>query len=1767
MTVEPEPIAVIGSACRFPASADVQGFWELLRQGREAVTVPSDEELLAAGVTADDLADADYVRAALLTPGVDTFDAEFFGMSAAAADACDPQLRMFLETAHSAVEDAGHDLTAIGDGAAVFGAARPGRYRELHLPTDAFEAAEHARAEPDLAAFTSSRLDLRGPSVTVGSCSLLAVHLATQSLIAGDCDVALAGGVHVELPYGHGYRWTPGARLPPDGHSRPFDAAAAGSVPGTGAGVLVLKRLGEAIADGDCVRAVIRASAAGHPGAGGGWASAIAGAIAFAGCDPQDFGYVEADGAATGPVDAREVDALARGFRLAGAADPPPGSVPIGSVKSNVGHLAAAAGVAGLLKTVLALQHEHLPATLNVATPHPGLNLAATPFRVATDPSPWPLTAGSPRRAAVHAVGPGGANTLLVVDDAADGVRPEPVGASARPRIVVWSGRQPAAADAAAAALARYFATADPSRFADAAATLRQGRTAHLVRRAAVCASAAEAAAALSAPGVIAADHPAPRQAEVVFSFPDLVAGQRVPIGLYGTQPAFTEAADLCLEAFERRGVDLYERWIAGRATGDAAAELVFTAEYALAVAWRSWGVRPAAVLGAGVGEIAAAVVAEALDLDTAARLLTQGQRAAAGAVLSPPEVPIGSVADGRLRLELGPGPAATSDEDERHLLTTLARLWASGAPVDWERLEPDHPLQRVPLPGYPYRRRRHWVVPARGPAAPSAPDRQPDSAPPAKLTSAATIEGLPPAAEPPRPLGRTEHAFWVLDQLAPDSGVSNIGVAFRPARPLRWWPLQTAVNQLLRRHPALRLRFPEIDGTPVRHLTAGADAELPIQTRTTTPEQLIPDLQEFLHRPFDLHRDFLFRAGHFSLPDGGSVVCLAAHHIVIDAASVQILVEELGQIYDGITASGRIPDQLATVAPLLAEPEPSPEAIRYWLDHLRGAQPEAMVLPGSHPAPARPTFAGHTCSWQMAEPAQQAMRALRRELRTTDNLVLMSAFCLTLLRHGAGPDLVIGVPVGTRRPATENHVGYGVSTLPLRIRVDPRAGFRDLAHRVGEAFLNGVEHADATVERVITERGHGTTGWRVPLFRHMFNYRPWSDEKIRICGEVPEYLEDLFDRSRLDLQCIAVPEPDRLTLRCWHSTEVHHEAEIEAFVARMQALLERAAAEPDRPVSSLPFGSTADQAAWQRVNHTRRRWGTPSTVPERIAAQAQATPAATAVVDGEQASSYQDLIYRAIAVRDLLRDRGVQPGQVVALALGRSAGAAAAVLGTWAAGACYLPLDPDQPEARLAYQVDDAAAALVLTDIPEHPDRTAPGQLLDGAAPDPDSPAYVSYTSGSTGAPKGVVVSHRSLLNLVCGFTELLPSGAAGAVLWSTTTTFDISALELLLPLVNGGRAVVAPDQASLRPRALLDLVREHDVSTVQATPTAWRMLLPEADGELAGRTLLCGGEPMSAALARQLRRHGGRLFNVYGPTETTIWSTAAELDHDPEDPVPVGAPIANTRVFVTDPDGQELPPGVPGELCLAGDGVSTGYLRRAELTAARFGEHPRYGRFYRTGDVARLRYDGGLELFGRHDRQVKLRGHRIELGEVEGVLHEHPDVALAAVRLDGDPQTDGRLVAFVEPRSGGQDPGRLREEVWRHARDRLPGAAVPSGIVVLDRLPTTPNGKIDHRALPAVDPDPDPTWPVEPEPAAGDPELTEALTRLWREALRRPRLGEHDNFFLNGGHSILAARLVGRIAEVTGRPAPVSVVFAYPTPAELAAHLSPQQQPGGDP
>jgi amino acid adenylation domain-containing protein len=1032
---------------------------------------------------------------------------------------------------------------------------------------------------------------------------------------------------------------------------------------------------------------------------------------------------------------------------------------------------------------------------------------------------------------------------------------------------------------------------------------------------------------------------------------------------------------------------------------------------------------------------------------------------------------------------------------------------------------------------------------------------------------------GLPNPVQPLQPLGPRQYAFWILQQLAPHSAVSNLIVVLRTKRQLRWWPLHAAADHLLARHAALRTRFPDAAGVPLRHVSAAADVQLTVEVGAATEEDLMAQLQRAVAAPFDLARELPFRVSLYQVSDGGSAVLLMLHHAVGDATSVATLMDELVRAYNGIATGTGIPDELHGAVHEAPELPGRAEDIRFWSEQLRDIETERLALSSARPSPARPTFAGGTLFTSPASETMSAVEALRRRIGSTENLVLLTAFYLTLFRHGAGPDLIVGVPITSRQAG--DGVGVRVSTLPLRLSVDPGESFAQLSRKVRDTFLTGAQHGSVSVEEVLSGPGHQSPDWRVPLFRHSFNYRPWSDTEVELGGERPESPNIPRAESRLDIQLTWLGGQPPVVMTNY-STEIHDEADVERLLRHMETLLCAAAEDPDCPVVELPMATAAERAVLAAANATDRPELLEQTVCERFFAHAQVRPAAVAVIDSATTVSYGELATTARRVATRLRAEGVRSDDIVALALPRGGSMAAAVLGVWAAGACYLPLDAAHPEKRLAAQLSDAEARLVVTwpgaadgfaagvrtvSWPDLAGEAGPADMAQPPAPTGGSPAYVIHTSGSTGRPRGVAVSHRNLTNVVHDFADRLGLNAGDAVLWSTTTAFDISGLELCMPLSAGGIVVVAGAEAQTRPRQLLDLVVKHDVKVVQATPTFWRLAVGEASsGELGGRTLLCGGEPLPAELARDLLSTGCRLFNVYGPTETTIWSTVARVDGVSEEPPPIGRPIANTTVFVSDEHGAPLPPGLLGELCIAGDGVSLGYLHRHDLTDERFPRSPAAGRHYRTGDLARWRADGVLELFGRNDRQVKLRGHRIELPEVEVALRSHLGVQDAAVVVVGDPQGDAELRAFVRPSPEAVASADLSRDLWPFLSERLPSYALPSRLMVLPDFPTTPNGKTDHAALRATD-------VTGATPSAGlpddngpdrNPELTEQLLELWRNALGRPALRERDHFFLNGGHSLLAARLAGRIGEITGKETSVREIFDHPTARQLSARLA---------
>ncbi|MFF7635947.1 amino acid adenylation domain-containing protein [Kitasatospora sp. NPDC008050] len=1022
------------------------------------------------------------------------------------------------------------------------------------------------------------------------------------------------------------------------------------------------------------------------------------------------------------------------------------------------------------------------------------------------------------------------------------------------------------------------------------------------------------------------------------------------------------------------------------------------------------------------------------------------------------------------------------------------------------------------------------------------------------------------------------ENALWLLHEIMRGSGINNVPLAIQVPGRLRWWSLQQAVDALVTRHQVLRTVFHPREagdggqGVLRREYVPPQQAQVAVEVIRSSPQSLEDDIRAFAAIPFELAGLPLVRAAHL-LCESGDVFCFVAHHIVFDGHSANLVVAEFAELYGALAAEDEVPAAFTAEVPALVESAPSERSSAYWREHLAGVDPSALELWCGAAEPAEPTLAGARVVHELSAETMAVVSRLRKELRATENSVLFAAYYLLLARHGAGPDLVVGTPVDVRGPKARDRVGYHVNTLACRVRVDPERGFGHLVQATQAAFLGGVERADVPVDLMLADLPRQDAGWRGLLFRHVFNYLPDEDDRLLTVGGQPATTLDV-DRgySRFDLEFFVSASPRGVRIKANYSTEIHAEADIRLLLERYEQLILAAGRDLDRAVGTLPLLGGTDRAVLERANRTERP-AAPASVLPAIAAQAAERPDAVAVVDGAEELTYRRLWRTAEATRASLAAAGVAAGDVVAVDARRSAALAAAVLGIWLAGASYLPLDPGHPRDRLVHQLADSGAAVLLAAEPwewldglctvlpfaQAPADGEPGGVV--AAPAPGERAYLIYTSGSTGRPKGVELSHRNLANVVGHFAESLAVGPRDAVLWLTTFAFDISALELFLPLVRGGKVVVAPDEARTDGGALFDLVERHDVRVLQATPTSWRLVVEEAGERLAGRQVLCGGEAMPAALAERLLAAGCEVHNVYGPTETTIWSTAARLRGGPQGPVGVGSPIANTRCFVADPDGRELPLGLRGELCIAGAGVGLGY-RDERLTADRFREHPRFGRYYRTGDLARWRHDGTLELLGRADRQVKLRGNRIELGEVEAAVAGQPGVTAAAAVVVGDPSSDGRLVLFVHTALGEE----LVAPLWDRARAVLPASFVPNDVVPVQSLPTTPNGKTDYRALteaarlrrarraPNAQAAAGPPDTAEP----GDEELVGRLIGLWRTFLKRDDITADSNFFTNGGHSLLAARLVRQVEKAADTRVKLADVFGSPTPARLAAHLA---------
>ncbi len=1033
-------------------------------------------------------------------------------------------------------------------------------------------------------------------------------------------------------------------------------------------------------------------------------------------------------------------------------------------------------------------------------------------------------------------------------------------------------------------------------------------------------------------------------------------------------------------------------------------------------------------------------------------------------------------------------------------------------------------------------------------------------------------------------PLSFAQQRIWLLDQLEPTPWTYNITIARRLHGPLQLDPLQRALDGLLDRHEALRTTYPVIDGRPVQHIGPPVPFPLTIVDLTESDDAEAESTRVAgaeVRQRFDLAHGPIIRGVLMRLSPGDHVLVLTMHHIATDAWSEAVLLRELSVLYDAC-AGGR-PSPLAALPIRYADfsvwqrermaGDVLHDQLEYWLQRLQGLPP-LLEIPADHPRPPRRSGRGGAVDIQIPAPLTTELRHVTRACRATLFMTVLAGFQALLARYSGQDDIAVGTAIANRpRQETEGLVGFFANTLVLRTQLSGNPSFRDLIARVRDVALGAYRYQDLPFEQVVKAMRPERTLGHTSLFQHMFVFQNTPEHDLAFGGLITEDFALDHDTAMFDLTLTLSENHETLVGTLEYATDLFDRTTAERVAGDFCRLLEAAVADPDRAIDELDFLDPSER------HKVLVEWNdTGAAFPHRcihelFEERALAHPDAIALTADDASLTYRDLDERADALARRLRALGVGPDVRVGIYLYRSIEAIVAILAALKAGGAYVPLDPDYPVARVAFMVEDSQVEVVVTgaalrdrigwcrahvvclDVDDGPTvdarKAAPVETARS-----DNLAYVVYTSGSTGVPKGVMVEHGAVVARLFG-VDYVHFDEVGAILHMAPLAFDASTFEIWGPLLHGARCVVYPDQRFALDR--LGTVLAGRVDTLWLTSAVFNAVIDEDWRLLSGiRQLVVGGEALSpdhVARAIAVLPHM-RLVNGYGPTEATTFAATCEIRgiEPGTQRVPIGRPIANTELYILDGGRRPVPVGVPGELYLGGAGLARGYLNRPELTAEQFVAHP-FGadpavRLYRTGDLGRYRANGDVEFLGRLDDQIKVRGFRVEPGEVEAALRELPAVTAAAVMGREDDRGQRRLFAYVV--TAGSQPlstHKLRD----HLRSRLPEYLVPDGIVTLDSLPLTPNGKLDRHALAALE------VVVEHEApyAAPSTAIERGLADLWSEIFGVEHIGVDDNFFSLGGDSLLAAELFAKMTRWTSKTIPLSLLFSGPTIREVAKAL----------
>jgi amino acid adenylation domain-containing protein len=1044
----------------------------------------------------------------------------------------------------------------------------------------------------------------------------------------------------------------------------------------------------------------------------------------------------------------------------------------------------------------------------------------------------------------------------------------------------------------------------------------------------------------------------------------------------------------------------------------------------------------------------------------------------------------------------------------------------------------------------------------------------------------------IPRRTDPgPAPLSYGQEMLWVLDRLCPGSPQYNLAAALRWRGPLDRKALERALNLLVARHATLRTRIAADGEQPVQLVIDEAAVELAFADLAGTQAPDRDDaarrlMREEVRRPFDLTRDVLLRALLIRVGDQEHRLLLTLHHIAADGWSLGVLFKELSAAYSAFARGGqpRLPDPPIDYADFSVwqrhslEGERMEQLLAYWRRHLDSA-PEDLELTCEHRCEA-PRAPGAFTRIALDKSLTDALRALSRREGVTLFMTLFAAFKTLLHRYSRQTDIVVGTPVAGRMHLdTEGLIGFFVNTLALRDDLSGDPPFTGLLRRVRETVLSGLAHQEMPFGRLVEELRPSRSPGRMPLVPVMFVLQNAPPAALQVEGVQVAWDEVHTGTAKFGLNLLMMEDAGGMVAGAEYNCALFDDATIQRLLGHFRNLLAGIVAGPARRLSQLPLLDETERTQLLTTwNATQADYPRDRTIVRLFEEQAEQTPAAIAVTCGQEQLTYRELNERANQLAHALARRNVGDEACVGIYLERSPQLIVAMLAILKAGAAYLPLDRAWPGERIAGILADARVPLLITDrslADELPQDSAPLlQLDDGTAMlerescgnlpgrgTGDSLAYVIYTSGSTGRPKGTCVTHRAISRLVrhTDYAQLQPDDVVAQV---SNCSFDAATFEIWGALLNGARLVILPRDIVLSPQDFADQLRVQGITTLFLTTALFNQIardIPDAFRSL--RHLLFGGERCEPHWVREVLRHGPpqRLLHVYGPTETTTFATWQLVGEVPDEAksLPIGRPLANTRVYVLDEHLQPVPVGVAGELHIGGDGVAREYLNRPELTTGRFIPDPFQddpgARLYQTGDLVRWLPEGALEFLGRLDHQVKVRGFRVEPGEIEAVLNAHSTVRECIVVAHADAAGEQQLAAYVVT-SG---PAPTDDELRRHLRSKLPDYMVPAAFVRLEALPLNANGKVDRRALPPPDRH---ATPDDPHYVAPRDDLEARLANVWSVVLGVQSVGAKDRFFNLGGHSLQAVRLATRLEKEFGRQVPVAEVFRRQTVEELA-------------